>query len=133
MGELSRMRAASLVATSVLLTSAAQILFRLAMSRAEVTLIESMSMSTSFSTPALAFLAIGVLLYGTSMLLWMFALTRFPVSLAYPMLSLSYVIVYVAATSIPSMGEVSSMSKAFGVGLVAVGVSIMSIDQRSNM
>ena len=132
MGELSKKTAALLVATSVLLTSVAQILFRSAMSQTDVTLFEIMAIPTSLSTPAVAFLAIGALLYGTSMLLWMFALTRFPVSLAYPMLSLSYIMVYVAATSIPSMGEVGSMSKALGVGLVVVGVSIMSIDQRSD-
>jgi len=131
-GEISKKRAAALVAVSVLLTSMAQLLFRLALKQTDTPLMEVFSASDTFAAPEALILLVGVSLYGASMLMWMFALTRFPVSLAYPILSLSYIIVYVAATQIPALGEAASMSKMIGVGLVVIGVSVMYLDERSD-
>ncbi|NQV87187.1 MAG: hypothetical protein HQ492_08940 [Woeseiaceae bacterium] len=45
------------------------------------------------------------------------------------MLSISYVIVYVAATYLPLFDETASFEKTFGVGLVAVGISVLFLDK----
>ncbi|HUX74468.1 MAG TPA: EamA family transporter [Steroidobacteraceae bacterium] len=54
-------------------------------------------------------------------------LTRFdaaPVSVAYPMLSLGYVVV--AAASVLWLGETLSPAKVLGIGLICLGVVLVS-------
>lgn len=124
MTSVSRNVSALLVAASVVLTSLAQLSFKIGM----------MNLATNYGGAGLSSilasldaanttaLGVGIVLYGVSMLLWIFALKRFPVSLAYPMLSLSYLIVYLVATLRPEFGEVGSVSKLVGVTFVVAGI-----------
>jgi multidrug transporter EmrE-like cation transporter len=57
-------------------------------------------------------------------LFWMAAMTRLPLSLAYPFTSLSFVIV--AALGILFMGEPFTTSKAGGICLVVAGLVLLS-------
>ena len=122
--------AALLVGVSVMFTSIAQLLFSYVMKHSNASVLNIVDVVTSMSPPDILYLGLGVILYAVSMLVWIFALTRFPVSLAYPMLSISYVIVYVAATYIPILGETATLEKSIGVGLIAVGISILFLDER---
>ena len=132
MNTISPKVAATLVAASVLLTSAAQLLFKLGMASGTAGGADAdpLSLLALLAAENLIPLAVGIVLYGLSMLLWIIALTRFPVSLAYPMLSASYLIVYLAATLSPQFGELGSVPKLVGVTLVIVGVGFVYSGKR---
>jgi multidrug transporter EmrE-like cation transporter len=67
---------------------------------------------------------IGLGCYGVSVILWLGALSRLPVSVAYPMLSLGYVVNAVAAWVL--FGEALTATKLAGVGLIGLGVIVLS-------
>lgn len=129
MSGVSAKTAALLIAVSVVFTSAAQLLFSVVMKQTDVNASDFAGVLASLPAADTTYLALGVFLYAVSMLVWIVALTRFPVSLAYPMLSISYVIVYVAATYLPVFDETASLEKTLGVGLVAVGISVLFLDK----
>ena len=58
--------------------------------------------------------------YGISVILWLGALSRVPVSVAYPMLSIGYVVNAFAAAML--FGEVLSLPKLAGIALICAGV-----------
>ena len=62
--------------------------------------------------------------YGISVILWLGALSRLPVSVAYPMLSVGYVINAVAAAVL--FGEAITAVKVAGIGLIGAGVILLS-------
>ena len=66
----------------------------------------------------------GLACYGVSLLMWLAALSRLPVSVAYPMLSVGYVVNAAAAAFL--FGEALSMQKMIGIGLVTIGVIVLS-------
>lgn len=67
---------------------------------------------------------VGMVCYGTSLCVWLAALSKAPVSVAYPMLSIGYVVV--AAVSVLWLGEILSPTKAVGIALICVGVVLVS-------
>jgi len=70
----------------------------------------------------------GMMCYAFSVCVWLAALSKAPVSVAYPMLSLGYVVV--AAVSAMWLGESLTMAKLLGIGLICAGVVLVS---RSSM
>lgn len=70
--------------------------------------------------------AAGLACYVLSMLFWLNVLVYLPLSVAYPLLSLSYVIVYLAATQVPAWGEAASDRRTAGILLIVLGVSLVS-------
>jgi len=66
----------------------------------------------------------GMLCYGTSLCVWLAALSKAPVSTAYPMLSLGYIVV--AAASVLWLGETLSPVKVLGIALICGGVVLVS-------
>ena len=67
---------------------------------------------------------VGMLCYATSVCVWLAALSKAPVSSAYPMLSLGYVVV--AVVSVLWMGELLTAGKVFGIALICAGVVFVS-------
>jgi multidrug transporter EmrE-like cation transporter len=67
---------------------------------------------------------LGMVCYGASLCIWLVALTKAPVSVAYPMLSIGYVLV--AWASVIWLGEVMSPAKILGIALICVGVVLVS-------
>jgi multidrug transporter EmrE-like cation transporter len=67
---------------------------------------------------------IGMVCYGTSLCVWLAALSKAPVSTAYPMLSLGYVVV--AAVSVLWLGETLAPAKILGIALICAGVVLVS-------
>lgn len=67
---------------------------------------------------------VGLGCYGVSVVLWLGALSRLPVSVAYPMLSLGYVVNAVAAWLL--FGEAITATKLAGIGLIGLGVIVLS-------
>ena len=66
----------------------------------------------------------GLACYGVSLLMWLAALSRLPVSVAYPMLSVGYVVNAAAAAFL--YGEALTMQKMIGIALVSIGVIVLS-------
>jgi multidrug transporter EmrE-like cation transporter len=66
----------------------------------------------------------GMLCYATSVCVWIAALSKAPVSTAYPMLSLGYVVVAVVSTL--WLGEILSPAKVLGIALICAGVVLVS-------
>jgi multidrug transporter EmrE-like cation transporter len=66
----------------------------------------------------------GMVCYAASLCVWLAALSKAPVSTAYPMLSLGYIVV--AAISVLWLGETLSPAKVMGIALICVGVFLVS-------
>jgi multidrug transporter EmrE-like cation transporter len=66
----------------------------------------------------------GMVCYATSVCVWLAALSKAPVSTAYPMLSLGYVVV--AAVSVLWLGESMGPAKVLGIALICAGVILVS-------
>jgi multidrug transporter EmrE-like cation transporter len=66
----------------------------------------------------------GMLCYAASVCVWVAALSKAPVSTAYPMLSLGYVVV--AAISVAWLGETLTPAKMLGIALICAGVVLVS-------
>ncbi|HET9642248.1 MAG TPA: EamA family transporter [Burkholderiaceae bacterium] len=66
----------------------------------------------------------GLSCYVVSVGVWIVGLSRVDVSLAYPMLSLGYVVNAVAAWLL--FGEVLTLARCAGIGLILVGVLVMA-------
>jgi len=66
----------------------------------------------------------GMVAYGVSLVVWIMALSRVPVSIAYPMLSIGYVINAFIAWH--WFGEALSVQKLAGIGLIVCGVYVIT-------
>jgi len=66
----------------------------------------------------------GVACYMVSLLVWIMGLSRVPVSVAYPMLSLGYVINAVAAFYL--FGETVTVARWLGIGSIIFGVWLVA-------
>jgi multidrug transporter EmrE-like cation transporter len=68
----------------------------------------------------------GLMLYGGSAVMWLLVLTRLDVSVAYPLVSLGFVITIVAGVLI--MSEPLSMLRIAASGLIVAGVTLLAFD-----
>ena len=66
----------------------------------------------------------GMVCYGASLCVWLAALSKAPVSTAYPMLSLGYVVV--AVVSVGWLGESMTPAKIAGIALICLGVVLVT-------
>jgi drug/metabolite transporter (DMT)-like permease len=73
---------------------------------------------------------IGLMLFGVSALFWLVVLSRLPLSVAYPVVGVSYVIVvalsrFMLHEHVPSLRWVGAVVVAIGIGII--GISSKSI------
>ncbi|MDY7572950.1 EamA family transporter [Actimicrobium sp. CCI2.3] len=66
----------------------------------------------------------GLTCYVVSVLVWIIGLSRVDVTIAYPMLSLGYIINAVGAWYF--LGEMVSMQRILGIGVIIVGVILLA-------
>ena len=66
----------------------------------------------------------GLACYVISVVIWVIALSRVPVSIAYPMLSIGYVVNAVAAWYL--LGEVLTPMRLTGIGIIIAGVFLVA-------
>ena len=76
---------------------------------------------------ALLFTTAGLVAYGLSLLAWLAVLVRYRLSYAYPLLALSYVLVYVGATQWPELAEAATPQRTIGTLLILAGVGLASL------
>ena len=77
-------------------------------------------------SPTVILLVAGFGCYGALLVFWLIALSRYPLSLAYPLLSLSYVVVYLAAATSPLLAEPLSEARTVGIAMIVVGVVLVA-------
>ena len=66
----------------------------------------------------------GLACYGVSVVVWVLALSRVPVSVAYPMLSVGYIVNAFAAWML--FGESLAAQKLIGIGFIVIGVFLVA-------
>ena len=115
-----------LILTGVGLNAAAQLLLKLAtkpLAHFSVFNADTLHGSVNILFKSAPFWT-GMLCYAASVCVWVAALTKAPVSTAYPMLSLGYVVV--AAVSVAWLGETLTLPKVLGIALICTGVLLVS-------
>ncbi|CAA6815229.1 MAG: Unknown protein [uncultured Thiotrichaceae bacterium] len=70
--------------------------------------------------------AAGIFCYIIAMGVWIYVLGHFELSMAYPMLSIGYIVVYLGAVLWPRIGESFSLAKTGGILLIMLGVAIIA-------
>lgn len=123
------MKGVKLAIGSVLLVTLAQLTLRLAM-RDFPPVEEWLNLDWMRHARALLQLAAGLGAYALSMLCWMMALRHLPLNRLYPLLSLSYVLVWLAAVLIPAFGEPFRWSGLAGVLLIVLGLLAIAVPPR---
>ena len=114
----------ALVFAGVTLNATAQLLLKAGANR--IGEIELHAQSLIFAGRQLAFeppILGGLACYAVSVVLWILALTRVEVSVAYPMLSLGYIVNAFAALLI--FGEALSATRLAGIAAIIVGVCMV--------
>ena len=71
-----------------------------------------------------SYFALGIACYGVSVFVWILGLSRVPVSIAYPLLSVGYVINAIAAYYL--FGEAVTLTRRHGIGFIVVGVTLVA-------
>jgi multidrug transporter EmrE-like cation transporter len=70
------------------------------------------------------YFALGIACYGISVFVWILGLSRVPVSIAYPLLSVGYVVNAIAAYYL--FGEAVTLTRWLGIGFIVVGVTLVA-------
>ncbi|MBY6197891.1 4-amino-4-deoxy-L-arabinose-phosphoundecaprenol flippase subunit ArnF [Vibrio hangzhouensis] len=89
-------------------------------------------MAMSLTWPALVCVGVGLGCYALSMACWVMALKHLPLGVAYPLLSLSYVLVYVLAVTLPWLDETFSWAKFSGIGFILLGLTLIFTAKKSS-
>ena len=111
-----------LIVASILLGSAAQLVIKIGMNL----LPAHINFFINFPWDTFIWVLLGLTGYALSMLLWMMAISKYELSFAYPMLSLSYVLVYAGAVLLPQLNESVSPGKTLGILLIVAGVVMVT-------
>ena len=117
--------ALALILTGVLLNASAQLLLKAgtnAVGHFEFHLsnVIPIGMKIAFQP----FILGGMACYAISLVVWIMGLSRVPVSVAYPMLSIGYVVNAVIAYY--WLGEPLAMQKMLGIGFIIIGVVLVA-------
>jgi multidrug transporter EmrE-like cation transporter len=116
----------ALILTGVGLNAAAQLLLKVAsrpLAHFSEFTTDTLGSSLTILFKSLPFWT-GMVCYAASVCVWLAALSKAPVSTAYPMLSLGYVVV--AAVSVTWLGESMGPAKVLGIALICAGVILVS-------
>lgn len=109
---------------SILFVSAAQLLLKLAASR--VDRVTFAAIVDALQTPSVIYLIGGLLCYLLSMACWLRALEKFPLSVTYPLLALSYPLVYLGALALPALHESLNAFRFAGMLLIMLGIAFLA-------
>ena len=114
-----------LILSSVILNAMAQIFIRQGMLKlGSVSFNMEQIWNMALSVFTNMYLLSGMFSYGISIILWMIVLSKVNVSLAYPFLSVGYVVTAVLAYLI--FKEPLTVQKIFGIAIICLGVVILT-------
>jgi len=115
----------ALVMTGVLLNAVAQLALKASVSDTGIISLDMQSlMSSAGSLVTNLWLWVGLICYAISVVVWILALSRVDVSIAYPMLSIGYIVNAVAASYL--FNEPLGVGKVIGIGIIIVGVYVLA-------
>ena len=115
----------SLVLAGVLLNAAAQLLLKAGTNRiGEFAFSLDNVVPIGVKVASSPFVLGGLACYAVSVVVWIMALSRVVVSVAYPMLSIGYIVNAVAAWLL--FGESLAAQKLVGIGFIVVGVWLVA-------
>ena len=115
------------LAASIVLSAAGQLGMKLGMRELHaIGGVHVAAADWAAAVPAASWTVLGLASYVASLLAWLLVLARYPLSYAYPLLGLSYVLVYVCATRWSAFGESATPFRTFGTLLVVAGVVLVS-------
>lgn len=115
----------ALVLTGVLLNAAAQLLIKAGAETAGQFSFTAGNILRAGLHFALQWqILLGLACYAVSVVVWILALTRVQVSIAYPMLSLGYVVTAFAAWWL--FGEALTAQKLIGIAFIIIGVVVVA-------
>ena len=115
----------SLVLAGVLLNAAAQLLLKAGTNRiGEFAFSMANVLPVGSKVATSPFILAGLACYAVSVVVWILALSRVPVSVAYPMLSIGYIVNAFAAWML--FGESLAVQKLVGIGFIVVGVFLVA-------
>ena len=112
-----------LVFASVSLSAVAQTSFKMGVGRAQTDPDAALWLKAAamvFSPMVL----LGLALYGVGTVLWLFALRQLDLSLAYPFVAISFVMV--AGSGMLFLGEPVHPSRLLGLALIVIGLLVMA-------
>jgi len=114
-----------LVLTGVMLNAVAQLALKAGVRDiGPIALKFSQVMPVGLRMMSEPYLWTGLGCYVISVVVWILALSRVDVSIAYPMLSLGYVVNAIAAWWL--FGEVMSPARVIGIGIIILGVYVLA-------
>ncbi len=114
-----------LLGSSILLSAAGQ----LGMKAGMQTLADSgahAATQLAALAPVIEWTVGGLAAYGLSLIAWLAVLARYPLSYAYPLLGLSYVLVYAGATHWERLHETATPLRTAGTLLILLGAALVS-------
>jgi multidrug transporter EmrE-like cation transporter len=115
----------ALVLAGVLLNAAAQLLLKAGTNSIGVFAFSAGNLvPVGLKVASNPFIISGLGCYAVSVVVWIMALSRVEVSLAYPMLSVGYVVNAIAAWYL--FGEALTAQRMVGIGTIVVGVFLVA-------
>lgn len=115
----------SFLLTGVLLNAAAQLFLKAGTMRiGEFAFSAENILPIGWQLATQPFIVAGVGCYAISLVVWIMGLSRVPVSIAYPMLSIGYIISAFAAWYL--FGESLGPQKLAGIGFIIIGVTLVA-------
>jgi len=115
----------SFLLAGVLLNAGAQLLLKAGTNALGVITLTADNWISQFGRMALEpHIGGGLACYVVSVVVWIMGLSRVPVSIAYPMLSLGYIVNAVAAHYL--FGESVTLSRWLGIGFIVAGVWLVA-------
>ncbi|MDP1773388.1 MAG: SMR family transporter [Methylobacter sp.] len=114
-----------IILTGVMLNAVAQLALKASVKEMGAIGLNFSSSTTAFLRLASEpFLWTGLVCYGISVIVWILALSRVDVSIAYPMLSMGYVVNAFFAWQL--FGEAMNPARMIGMGIVLLGVYVLA-------
>lgn len=117
--------------SAISLATTGQLLLRAGMARVgEVALFSSVGDVIAFAGQILSTwqVVLGLGFFGCSAVFWLISLSRLPLSVAYPAVSLSYVLILVFSVLV--LGERPGPIVWVGAALIVTGISLIGIGQQ---
>ncbi len=111
--------------TGVLLNAAAQLLLKAGTNATGVlSLTDSSPLDLAWKMATQTQFVLGIACYAISVVVWIFGLSRVPVSVAYPLLSIGYIVNAIAAHYL--LGEAVTLARWLGIGFIVFGVFLVA-------
>ena len=115
----------SFIIASVSLNALAQVFLRKAMLALDIShTIRDTSWVELAWNVVNPFFLLGMLCYAVSIVIWLLVLSKLEVSLAYPFLSIGYVITAIIGYFF--MGEAVTLLRVAGIGMICLGLVVLS-------